>query len=89
MSTAVILPSFAKPTLTREWNAGRARPTMCSSSRLRRIMTGVPVFFARSAGMMSVTDPVALLPYPPPQYSLMRTMSVGSRLSHRAIELTV
>ena len=52
-------------------------------------MTGVPVFFASSAGMMSVTDPVALLPYPPPQYSLMSTISVGSRLNHRAMELTV
>jgi hypothetical protein len=68
---------------------GRARPIKCSSSRLIRIITGVPVFFARSAGMMSVTDPVALLPYPPPQYSLISTMFCGSRLSQRAIEFTV
>ena len=39
--------------------------------------------------MMSVTDPVALLPYPPPQYSLMSTMSVGSRLSHARSSCTV
>ena len=61
----------------------------CSSSRLTRICTGWPVFFASSAGMMSVTDPVPLLPYPPPQYSLMSTMSSGFRSSHRLTDITV
>ena len=52
-------------------------------------MTGVPVFFARSAGTTQTTAPVARLPKPPPVYGVSRTMFSGSRLSHRCSEATV
>ena len=77
MSTAVTRPSLRKPILTRASNDGRARPMKCSSSRLMRIITGAPVFFASSAGTATVCVPGILLPKPPPVYSLMTTTCVG------------
>ena len=57
MSTAVTRPSLRKPILTRASSDGRARPMKCSSSRLMRIITGAPVFFASSAGTAMVMRP--------------------------------
>ena len=63
ISIAVMRPSLVNPTFILPCMAGRARPMECSSSRLMRIITGAPFsFFDRSAGIMSVTDPVPLLP---------------------------
>ena len=47
------------------------------------------VFFDSSAGITYDDAPVALLPKPPPVYSLMSTMFFGSMPSQRAIEATV
>ncbi len=49
----------------------------------------MPVFLASSAGIMMLIVPVALLPKPPPVYSLMNTMSLASMRIHRAIDATV
>ena len=56
-----------------------------SSSRLMRIITGALGFFDSSAGMISETPPVTLLPNPPPVYSLMNTTLSGSMFIQRAI----
>ena len=77
-------PSLRKPILTRECSAGRARPMYCSCSRVMRIITGAPVFFASSAGTTTNTVPDPLLPNPPPVYSLMMTTSSGLMPTHRA-----
>ena len=42
-----------------------------------RIITGAPAFFESRAGIAIDTAPAPLLPNPPPQYSLMRTMFDG------------
>ena len=42
-----------------------------------RIITGAPVFFESSAGMMAEIALVILLPKPPPVYSLMTTTSLA------------
>ena len=42
-----------------------------------RIITGAPAFFDSSAGIAIDTAPPPLLPKPPPQYSLIRTMFDG------------
>ena len=89
MSTAVMRPSFRKPILTRASSDGRVRPMKCSSSRLMRIITGAPIFFARSAGTATVCVPGILLPKPPPVYSLMSTTCSGRMPTHRATEATV
>src|SRR5271170_5357107 len=78
MSSAVMRPSFEKPTFMRPVMLGRARPMNISSSRDRRIITGALHFFESSAGMVSEIAPVILLPNPPPVYSLMKTTLSGS-----------
>jgi hypothetical protein len=58
----------------------------CSVFRLSRrpelrntcFITGRLVFFESMAGMDMLTAPTALLPKPPPQYSLMKTSCEGS-----------
>ncbi len=83
-------PSLRTPILTRPWMPVRARPMSCSSSRLMRIITGAPLsFFDNSAGMVIDTAPAALLPNPPPVYSLTSTTSAGSTPTHDAIGSTV
>ena len=82
-------PSLENPTFIRPCRLGRPRPMKFSSSRVMRIMTGAPVFFARSAGITSVMSPVILLPNPPPVYSLINTTLLTSMPSHRAIAGTV
>src|SRR6185369_17000314 len=54
-----------------------------------RIITGALNFFDSSAGMTEVIVPVALLPKPPPVYSLIKTTSFGSRCSQRDTDPTV
>ena len=54
-----------------------------------RIITGVPVFLAISAGIAMLCEPGILLPKPPPVYSLMRTTSSGLRPTIRAMLGTV
>src|SRR2546430_3852161 len=54
-----------------------------------RIITGALSFFDSRAGIIDVIVPVALLPKPPPVYSLMSTTSFGSRCSQREIDPTV
>src|SRR6185295_11232784 len=80
---------FSKPALMRPCTAGRAPPMPCSVSRSMRIITGAFSFFDRRAGIIAVIVPVALLPKPPPVYSLMTTTSFGSRCSQRDIDPTV
>ena len=82
-------PSARKPVLTRASSPGRARPMKSSSSRLMRIITGRPVFFASSAGMAMLCAPGILLPKPPPVYSLMTTTSSGLIPVHCAAISTV
>ena len=89
MSTAVTRPSLRKPILTRAINDGRWRPMKCSSSRLMRIITGPPIFFASSAGTATVYVPGILLPNPPPVYSLMTTTCSGLMPTQRAADSTV
>jgi hypothetical protein len=89
MSRPRTLPSLEKPTFILPMRLGRARPMNVSSSRLMRIITGALTFFERSAGMVSVTPAVTLLPNPPPVYSLIKTTLLGSMFNHLAIAGTV
>jgi len=54
-----------------------------------RIITGPPIFFARSAGTATVYVPGILLPKPPPVYSLMTTICSGGTPTHCATDATV
>jgi hypothetical protein len=85
----VIRPSFANPIFARPRTLGRARPMKCSSSRLMRIMTGAFNLRDRIAGIIMITEPVTLLPNPPPVYSLISTTWSGFRFIQRAIAGTV
>ena len=49
-----------------------------------RIITGAPVFFDNNAGITIEIAPAPLLPKPPPQYSLIRTMFEASMPSQPA-----
>ena len=49
-----------------------------------RIITGAPAFFDSSAGIAIEIAPAPLLPKPPPQYSLIRTMFDASMPSQLA-----
>jgi hypothetical protein len=68
---------------------GRAPPIECSSSRVMRCMTGIPAFFESSAGIITLIVPLALLPKPPPVYSLTKTISSSFIRIQRAIDATV
>ena len=67
---------------------GRFRPIAVSSSRVMRIITGCPVFFASSAGIISCTYAGFLPPNAPPVYSLMTTRSAVRIPIIRAIPTT-
>ena len=89
MSSAVMRPSFAKPTFSRPCTAGpRAADVVLGLAidphHHRRVQ-----LLRQQRRNDRVIVPVALLPNPPPVYSLMRTMSFGSRCSQRDIEPTV
>ena len=82
-------PSFAKPTFDAAVHRRTRAADVVLVSRLMRIITGALGFFDSSAGIIDVIVPVALLPKPPPVYSLMRTTSFGSRCSQRDTDPTV
>ena len=86
---ATIRPSLLNPNLARAWMPGRARPKKFSSCRVTRIMTGLPALRESSAGIRAWMEAEILLPNPPPQYSPMRTRSVGSMPIQRAMPPSV
>ena len=89
MSSAVMRPSFEKPTFIRPRTPGRPRPMKCSSSRLMRIITGAFAFFASSTGMMQRNGAGDLAAESTTGNSLMTTTFSGGTPTHRATPVTV
>ena len=81
---ATMRPSLLNPNFARPWMPGRALPKKFSSCRVTRIMTGLPILRESRGAICACVDPAILLPNPPPQYSPMRTRSLGSMPTWRA-----